>query len=426
MWSTGSITPNQYQGPRVPEVSGPNAVDRATHRRTRWSPMKRLWSAMAGVVLLAACLPTPSPSPTASNASAPSPTASASPQPSQVLIAVLQPGNPDILPMLNDTVLIVSVDGGVNAKATFTPRKAPFIPDAAALLQPEARVASGKVYYQDRAGAIRSLAPGGAVTEVTSFALTSPQQILSFAVSPDGARLMATRLTLPPVGSLDPASGRPRWASVPFKIEVLVSAGNTVTTVRENSFTVNDGQLGPVGGFLLSMVGWGSGGPLATTDTMLATQAALMGRRWYGRATHLDLSGQPGALLGGSDCWAWAALDDGTVLCSNQNQSVANLRSSTGTTLNALPASDPFRYGYLTLAPGGGGFTYADLECTAPAVMTVGGAMTALPTGFCPQGWLDAQTVIGTLTGLGHLATVHVGQPTAHDLGVGGLFVGTL
>lgn len=343
------------------------------------------------------------------------------PPPPSVHIAVLQPGETGTIPMLNDTVLIVDLDGKVKAKTTFAARKVPFVGNAAALLQPEARVATGKVYYQDQGGDIRSLTPTGAIAEVTAFPLTSPQQLLSFAVKPDGSQLMATVLTLPLPGPTDPNTGRPTFASGPFKIEVKVSTGATVNTVRADTFTMQS-LTNPN---FLSMVGWDSGGPLATTDTMLATQANLLGWRWYGRATRLDPAGQPGVILGGSDCWAWA-VQDGTVLCSSEDQSVASLRSTSGTVEYSLPMTAPYSYGYLTLAPGGTRFTYAGLFCTAPKVVTAGGLVTALPPGFCPQGWLDADTVIGSMPEFGHLFTVRVGQQSAHDLGVRGLFVGTV
>ncbi len=329
--------------------------------------------------------------------------------------------------MINNTVLIVDATGAVKAKATFTPRKAPFVGEAAALLQPEARVAAGKVFYQDNAGAIRSLSPDGAVSDVTSFGITSPQQVLSFAVSPDASQLMASVLTLP-LEVTDPSTGRPELAAQPYTIEIRVNTGNTVKVVRQQSFTPPaSGQPGASGALLLSVVGWDSAGPIATLNTMLGTQTSLQGRRWYGQAARLDANGQPGSVLGGSSCWAWSALADGTTLCSDVEQTTASLRTGAGAIIHALPAGQPNAYAYLTLAPDGGNFTYAAFDCSSPTVVSAAGAVTALPSGFCLQGWMDGQTLAGTAIGNGHLAIVHLAQPnTYQDLGLGGLFVGVL
>src|SRR5262249_4167926 len=65
----------------------------------------------------------------------------------------------------HDWVQIVGLDGRVIATATFTPRDLPAV-GAVPLLQDEARVAAGRVYYADGAGVIRTLSPAGVVAEI--------------------------------------------------------------------------------------------------------------------------------------------------------------------------------------------------------------------------------------------------------------------
>ncbi|HEY4026374.1 MAG TPA: hypothetical protein VGO86_08075, partial [Candidatus Dormibacteraeota bacterium] len=82
---------------------------------------------------------------------------------------------------------------------------------AAALTQPVARTANGRVYYLDATGRVRSLSPDGAVSDVITLPFSSQisqagrsDQELAFAVSPDGRQLIASVLTLPRTTSVDP------------------------------------------------------------------------------------------------------------------------------------------------------------------------------------------------------------------------------
>ena len=104
------------------------------------------------------------------------------------------------------TVKIVDARGGVHASASFVPPPAPLIGPAAALLQSPVRTAGGAVFYADNTGVIHKLLPDGSTSVVATFPLTSPQQELTYAVSPDGAHLMAIVLTLPPVHNPPPRS----------------------------------------------------------------------------------------------------------------------------------------------------------------------------------------------------------------------------
>src|SRR5256885_7205350 len=96
-----------------------------------------------------------------------------------------------------NTVAIAGVDGYARAKTTFVPITSPTIGCFGTVTPQSAHVAAGKVYFADNKGVIRSLAVNGTVTVVATFPLTSTQQMLSFAVSPDGTKLLGTIFTLP-------------------------------------------------------------------------------------------------------------------------------------------------------------------------------------------------------------------------------------
>ena len=66
-----------------------------------------------------------------------------------------------------------------------------------AILPASAHVAGGKVFFADAKGVVRSLAIDGTVAVAATLPMTTTQQMLSFAVSPDGIRLLGTVYTIP-------------------------------------------------------------------------------------------------------------------------------------------------------------------------------------------------------------------------------------
>src|SRR6478752_4453210 len=129
----------------------------------------------------------------------PSPISSALPQPSpskSLLFAVLEAKGTANAWTYN-TVAIAGLNGYARAKTTFVPMPVPKMGCIGAIIPESAHVAAGRVYFADGKGVVRSLSVTGQVTVVATFALTSSQQMLSFAVSPDGSRLLGTVFTLP-------------------------------------------------------------------------------------------------------------------------------------------------------------------------------------------------------------------------------------
>ncbi len=106
-----------------------------------------------------------------------------------------------------DTVVLLGLDGHVFARATFQPRKAPYIGNAATILQPEAQVGADGVYYMDGSGVVRLLQPSGEPTVVATFPMTPEQRQAWYAASPDGRQLLAGILTYPAIGPT--LSGQP-------------------------------------------------------------------------------------------------------------------------------------------------------------------------------------------------------------------------
>src|SRR5262249_37012061 len=96
-----------------------------------------------------------------------------------------------------NTVSMVDLNGHVRATATYTPAATPQLGCMGAVLPVAAHVAAGKVYFSDATGEVRSLAPDGTVARVTTFPVTSGRQMLSFAVSPDGSRIVGGVFTVP-------------------------------------------------------------------------------------------------------------------------------------------------------------------------------------------------------------------------------------
>ena len=103
-------------------------------------------------------------------------------------------------------VKIVDTTGHVYAQASFVPAPPPAIGNAVPLLQSPIRTAAGAVFYADSTGAVHRLKADGSTSVVATFPLSSPQQELSYAVSPDGAHLIAIVLSTPALHNPPPQS----------------------------------------------------------------------------------------------------------------------------------------------------------------------------------------------------------------------------
>ena len=200
--------------------------------------MRRLL--LIAALLLASCSGTPSaatPSPSsATDRAGASPATSASGS-GERLFAVLEPGG-DFAQMRNDVAAIVRGNGTAKARAAFKRRQLPRMRAALPVPQPEARVAGGKVFFADGNGVVRSLSVDGTVAEVTRFPLTDPQQPLSFAVSPDGSRVMGAVLQFPPFASALTPTPDPNAPTGSFTLELFsATPGSQASSVLKKSWS---------------------------------------------------------------------------------------------------------------------------------------------------------------------------------------------
>lgn len=347
--------------------------------------------------------------------------------PGELLFAALEPGG-DLSSMRDTAVAIVRLNGTAAAKASFTARQLPRIGNALPLAQPEAVAAAGRVYFADGTGTVRALTTSGAVSNVTSFPLTSSQQLLSFAVSRDGSQVMGTVFSFPPVHSPPPQTPMdPPFGPGDFAQQVLAAKpGQAPTSLYRTNWPQSGGQPRNV----LAVVGWSTEAPLATIDTTLGSQQGSLGRRTFGHVAELDPAGHPAPPLGGYNCDTWSVLADETVLCDDDGQlRNFSIRSRDGTVRFQLHATGQGQLLYLSLSPDAARVAY--LGTTARALVTdASGKTVSLPANFRPQGWLDASNVIGvveTAQGDGNMALVNVNRPTRlTDLGFRGFFVGVV
>jgi hypothetical protein len=378
------------------------------------------------MLLLAGCgnVPGSTPRPAASGAGS----AGASPAPSsgaagERLFAVLEPGG-EFAQMRNDVVAIVRVNGTATARATFKRRQLPRMRAALTLPQPEARVAGEKVFFADGSGVVRSLAVDGTVKDVTRFPLTDPQQTLSFAVSPDGSRLMGAVLRLPPFSSALTPTSDPKATPGTFSLELFnAEAGGAATSVLSKTWP----ESTEVPRDVLALVGWSSGSALATVDTDVAMQQRTEGRQMFGHVAEIDRSGKPGLTVGGSDCRPWTVLPDETALCDDGGYQNVSVRSRGGAVVFQLPVPADDQYVHLTLSPDASRVGYQTLGGRGFVIDRDRNSIS-LPAGFQPQGWLDSSTIIGaTAQGSGDMALVRLSSPSrALDLGFKGFFVGVV
>jgi len=365
-----------------------------------------------------------------------SPSAPASPQP--LLFALLQAnGTPNA--WTYNTVVIAGLDGRVRATATFAPMPMPATGCMGAILQRSAHAAAGKVFFADAKGVIRSLAIDGGVTDVTTFPMTSSQQMLSFAVSPDGTRLLGTVFTVPT--NAWPCDG---------------SSPNTEYIF--DTYAANSGEPGRLVGHqtwskpqnALALTGWDAVGPIGTFPTVWASQGGGPGST-LGVKVRVDAATvKPGAALSDpSKCLAWDSNQSGSFVCTKDGvmtsggtpqQQVAvpvSVRSADGTELwDSTVTGQNSAFGPF-LAPDGQHVLICcnDLNLADPHELLIGrdGSQVNLAKGFYATGWLDATTAIGFLSpnplsqSPVPFAYITASAPnTAVSMGFAGLFVGTV
>jgi hypothetical protein len=238
----------------------------------------------------------------------PVPSVPAVPDPSYLVLQVTPTGARTM------NLFVVDLHGQVAAKTTFTPPATPQFANCQSVVQPAVRAAGGAAYFADSKGVIHRLDTGGKLTTVATFKLSSKQQFLSYAVSPDGSRLMASIVAATPNG---------KWT---MDLETA-SAGGATTTVRH----VDLGSDPSPGAMVIT--GWDTTGPVATTDADVCVAFEPPTPQFAGASlVHLSSSGQVLDRIGGPSCIPLDELPDGTALCAADRYACKDLtvRSAAG------------------------------------------------------------------------------------------------
>ena len=340
------------------------------------------------------------------------------------------PGQP-----AHDTAAIAGLDGFAVAKTTFTPRTVPVIGNAATVLDLEGQVAAGGLYFIDGTGIVRRLEPGGGVKTVATFAITSPQQAASFAVSPDGTHLIAAVLTYPNhQASSDPSQPFGTFTG-PWRLELEAATAGGSTSVVKTWESAADKPPDSSGGFTnIVLAGWDSQGPIALVHAAIGTENAWLDvQRWFqGNLARLRADGSSGPVIGPADCLPYWRPVAGRFVCT---RTPAGSQSGTPVSVVGVDGSVVWS----GVAPPGsaqlaGGFALSSdgtrLAMDGQIVTLATGATVRLAPNFTPEGWLSADTIIGLIPAAqtaGTLGIVHTQDPQHVDnWGFSGTFVGTL
>ena len=393
--------------------------------------------AVAAAVTLAACgsgsqlrgatAPAPSAGASSQQASPYSGQPSPSPHPLSTSLFVIatglqgfQPVNPHAAPG-QATVQIVDAKSHVYASATFRPPPAPLIGNAVPLMQSPVRTARGAVYYADSTGAVHRLKPDGSMSVVATFPLTNGQQELSYAVSPDGAHLIAIVLSTPPIHNPPPQNiGDPLYVNGghwTLQVQTADAGSNTSTTFQRD--------LGTAYPTPTTIVGWDARGPLATLNTSLGTQQEPASDHIYGSPLiHIGPDGTHLDAMGGQGCGAVDVIADGTVLCDSDAQNFS-VRTSSGAILWQSGFSSNDYYPGLWLSPDANAVAAQGVVVTRYSVASAS-RQNAAGSSLVALGWLDSNTVV-VATQLGQLSLYDAGSFTKiRDMGLAGIFEGVL
>jgi hypothetical protein len=375
--------------------------------------------ALLAVALTLACgaVQTPQAAPQVSGSPQASPTPSA-PQTAlaESLFAVTE-SNP--FPSQPNTMAIVGLDGIARAKATFSPRVGPIVPDAYVPLQGVAQVAGSSVFYIDGAGTVRVLHVGSQPQIVARFPQQAAQEDNWFAVSPDGSRVLAGVFTFPALGPIIPGTN---WNTIvgpsKFDLESAPAGGPTTVLVHwQTAYGAERPTIFPVG--------WSPAGPVAMVGSPLASQNSWPGGPLY----VIDAAGRKTTLVGGAGCTSASMTSSRFIPCISGQ--VVTVRDQSGTIIWTTHV-DAFSASHLFVSPDGQAISDGNkVERRVGGMVALPVRASGPPSEFRVEGWLDNHTIAGRIViddvSEGDLAWIDINYPTVvHDLGFKGDFVATL
>ena len=311
------------------------------------------------------------------------------------------------------TIQLIDATGKVAASSDFSAPANPFIVGCVPVTPPAVRVAAGAVYFADSTGVIHRLDPNGSTSVVATFAITQ-DQFLSFAVSPDGQKLVAIIFSTPPVVNrtpqfgVDPYAPSGHWT---LDLESAISNGPS-TKVLHKDFGHTFPSIGPT-----LIAGWDDNGVLATLNSNVCVQNAIPSAEYTGNPLiHLGSDGTHLDTIGGSGCQAWDELHDGTILCGGSDWSSFSVRTASGSQLWAQAGSFMQES---RLSPNAGGVS---INGDKTQIFLRGSStpknVTAPSSTIYLLGWFGNDNVVA-LKGGQKLGLIPVASPTTFkDLGV--------
>jgi hypothetical protein len=318
--------------------------------------------------------------------------------------------------------MIIDLYGPVLASANFQPRKRPYVGNAGVPMQGVATVVRAGLYYMDGYGTVSRLAPHATAQVVASFAQQPEQVETWFAVSPDGARLLAGVLAYPAI--VPPSNDSPFPTLVgtwKFDLQSSSAGGHAKTLVHLESAAHPDSGAAPWKPTF--PVGWTAAGPVAMVPDSIGTQNAW----WGGPLYVVNDAGARTTQVGGSDCDSATITETGFIPCTVRGLPLT-VRDTQGDILWTAQAAQGYNALGQYVAPDGQAISDGDV------VETRTGGAVQMPQGFRVEGWMSSTVVVGRVaiatstTGeLGDLTWVSLTDPgTLHDLGIKADFVGTL
>jgi RNA polymerase sigma factor (sigma-70 family) len=337
----------------------------------------------------------------------------------------------------HDTVAVAKADGFAIAKTSFTPRQIPGVGNAAPLTDLEGQVVAGAVYFVDGLGTVRRLTPGGGVTTAARFPIDSAQQSISFAVSPDGKEVMAAVLTYPlftPGATLDQSTSTGPWR---LQIEKAQAGGATVIVHQWQTGTTQ--YPNAASGFAnIWLAGWDGQGPIALVGQGIGAQNSWLNNQRYfaGHIARLNPDGTPGASIGPADCLPYWRPINGRFVCTAGNAdgtTQINLVDVNGGNVLWSGIAPQSNQSGLGVPSSPGDFVLSadgtKLAMDGQVVTLATNAIQKLSPNFEPQGWLDANTLIGLVPigggPVGHVGVLRLADPLhPEDWGFSGAYVG--
>jgi hypothetical protein len=305
-----------------------------------------------------------------------------------------------------------------------------------AIIPPSSHVADGKVYYSDAKGVVRSLAVDGTVTIVATFPLISTQQMFSFAVSPDGGRVLGTVFTIPK--NAFPCSGPATSGAFSFDAYSALR-GHSSQLVYHQSWT----SAHPVS--VLALTGWDALGPIGTYPTVWGSQGGGPGSDLgvFVRIDPITVKAQS-KFSDPNACLTWSSVASGAFVClpfatsrfagtdaQITDQSVS-VRRASGAEIWRFTVSSANGAWSPAMAPDARHVIICCADSDGPDLATwvVGQdkSQIVVANGFSPEGWLDSRTLIGYAASVsGALAWAPSADPTKyHLIRVTGEFLGTV